>query len=97
MDFYDYEVGAPERTTLGILNEKEDALKDLRIRRYDILKNKATIAMNFSIERKDREAMMSKIDEQVAILDESIKSLEAWIANFRRKSWLLTLDAGFSD
>ena len=98
MNVYDdYEVGRPEPTTLEILNEKENNLKILRVERYDLLKRRAQLMSDFTIERHKKNEILAQIDEKAKALDQSIAELERWISNFKSKSMNILTQTMFCD
>lgn len=98
MDIYDdYEVGRPEPTTLEILNGKENNLKILRVERYDLLRKRANIFSDFSIDRNKKMNILNEIDEKVKILDDTIRKQELWVSNFKQKALNIVFNAMNSD
>ena len=98
MNVYDdYEVGRPEATTLEIVNEKENNLKILRVERYDLLKRRAQLMSDFTIERHQKNEILAQIDEKAKALDQSIAELERWISNFKSKSMNILTQTMFCD
>lgn len=96
-DYDDYEVGRPEPTTLEILDGKENKLKILRVERYDLLKRRAQLVSDFTIERHKKNEILTQIDEKAKALDQSIAELERWISNFKSKSMNILTQTMFSD
>ena len=93
MNIYgDYEVGRPEPTTLTILNEREDELRLRRIERYNLLKQRAATISDFRIERSLKMKIIAGIDERIKVLDESIKNIEGYIANFKSRAMSMILN-----